>query len=65
MVDDIVRSEAHTEEGTSWVEMTGHTCTTVDILTNTLEWGRGREIERGREREREREKGRQIDSERI
>ena len=36
MVDNIVRSESHAEEGTGGVKMARHTSTTVHILTDTL-----------------------------
>ena len=49
MVDNIVWSEPHTKEGTSWMKVTGHASATIDILTNTL-WERERERKRQRER---------------
>ena len=61
MVDNIVWSEPHTKEGTSWMKVTGHASATIDILTNTL-WGRERE-RGGGEGERERERVREIKQE--
>ena len=59
MVDNIVWSEPHTKEGTSWMKMTGHASATIDILTNTL-WEREREGGREREREMREEGGRKY-----
>ena len=43
MVDDMVWGEPHPKEGTGGVEVAGHPCTAVDILTNTLWKGETRE----------------------
>ena len=56
MVDDVVWGEPHPKEGTGRMQVAGHSCAAVHILTNTLCAGqREGEVEReegevGRER---------------
>ena len=44
MVDNVVWGEPHSKEGTGRMEVAGHSCAAVHILTNTLQ-GRQREGE--------------------
>lgn len=49
MVDNIVWGEPHSKEGTGRMEVAGHSCAAIHILTNTLH-GRQREGEEEEER---------------
>lgn len=50
MVDNVVWGEPHSKEGTGRMEVAGHSCAAVHILTNTLH-GRQREGEGEKRRE--------------